>query len=165
MKPVGASISLPTSQSLPFSSRVLVDGKCSEQLDGREGELCREPTTSNHGSGRQTSWTDSALSRITAETPLCPALGKDLRAVAAAVTALSSPAPPPGDGEQVSASTQNQALAALLFLYPDLLERELELDGVVRARTPQVSECRAVATRNLVFRGDTTSIRAWCRRL
>ena len=35
--------------------------------------------------------------------------------------------------EQVSASTQNQALAALLFLYRDLLERELELDGVVRA--------------------------------
>ena len=39
--------------------------------------------------------------------------------------------------EQVSASTQNQALAALLFLYRDLLERELELDGVVRARTRQ----------------------------
>lgn len=37
--------------------------------------------------------------------------------------------------EQVSASTQNQALAALLFLYRDLLERELELEGVVRART------------------------------
>ena len=39
--------------------------------------------------------------------------------------------------EQVSASTQNQALAALLFLYRDLLERELELEGVVRARTRQ----------------------------
>lgn len=39
--------------------------------------------------------------------------------------------------EQVSASTQNQAQAALLFLYRDLLERELELDGVVRARTRQ----------------------------
>jgi len=37
--------------------------------------------------------------------------------------------------EQVSASTQNQALAALVFLYRDLLERELELEGVVRART------------------------------
>jgi len=37
--------------------------------------------------------------------------------------------------EQVIASTQNQALAALLFLYRNLLERELELDGVVRART------------------------------
>jgi hypothetical protein len=36
--------------------------------------------------------------------------------------------------EQVSASTQNQALAALLFLYRDLLERDLEIDGVVRAR-------------------------------
>lgn len=39
--------------------------------------------------------------------------------------------------EQVSASTQNQALAALLFLYRDLLERDLEIDGVVRARTRQ----------------------------
>ena len=40
-------------------------------------------------------------------------------------------------GEQVSASTQNQALAALLFLYRDLLERDLELEGVIRARTRQ----------------------------
>ncbi|MBM5786172.1 MAG: integron integrase [Cyanobacteria bacterium M_surface_10_m2_119] len=39
--------------------------------------------------------------------------------------------------EQVSASTQNQALAALLFLYGDLLEQELEIEGVVRARTRQ----------------------------
>ena len=38
---------------------------------------------------------------------------------------------------QVSASTQNQALAALLFLYRDLLERDLELEGVIRARTRQ----------------------------
>jgi integron integrase len=37
----------------------------------------------------------------------------------------------------VSASTQNQALAALLFLYRDLLESNLELEGVVRARTRQ----------------------------
>ena len=35
---------------------------------------------------------------------------------------------------QVSASTQNQALAALLFLYRELLERDLNLEGVVRAR-------------------------------
>ena len=39
--------------------------------------------------------------------------------------------------EQVSASTQNQALAALLFLYRELLERDLNQDGVVRARTRQ----------------------------
>jgi hypothetical protein len=107
MKPVGASISLPTSQALPFSSRVLVDEEGIELPGGREGELCREPTTNSHGAGRQTSWLDSALSRITAETPLRPALGKDLGAVAAAVSALSSLAPPTGDGEQVSASTQN----------------------------------------------------------
>jgi integron integrase len=56
--------------------------------------------------------------------------------------------------ERVSASTQNQALAALLFLYRDLLERELELEGVVRARTRQrvpvvlsESEVRAVRER------------------
>jgi integron integrase len=36
---------------------------------------------------------------------------------------------------QVSPSTQNQALAALLFLYRELLERDLELEGVVRARS------------------------------
>jgi site-specific recombinase XerD len=34
----------------------------------------------------------------------------------------------------VSASTQNQALAALLFLYRELLKRDLDLEGVVRAR-------------------------------
>ena len=39
--------------------------------------------------------------------------------------------------EKVSASTQNQALAALLFLYRVLLERDLELEGVIRARTRQ----------------------------
>ena len=36
---------------------------------------------------------------------------------------------------QVSPSTQNQALSALLFLYRELLDRDLALDGVVRART------------------------------
>jgi integron integrase len=36
---------------------------------------------------------------------------------------------------KVSASTQNQALAALLFLYRELLERDLDLESVVRART------------------------------
>ncbi|CAK6701321.1 integron integrase [Synechococcus sp. CBW1107] len=36
---------------------------------------------------------------------------------------------------QVSASTQNQALSALLFLFRELLERDVALDGVVRART------------------------------
>lgn len=35
---------------------------------------------------------------------------------------------------QVSPSTQNQALSALLFLYRELLDRDLALDGVVRAR-------------------------------
>ena len=33
---------------------------------------------------------------------------------------------------KVSASTQNQALSALLFLYRELLERDLDLEGVIR---------------------------------
>jgi integrase len=39
---------------------------------------------------------------------------------------------------KVSASTQNQALSAILFLYREVLEVELPwLDGVVRARRPE----------------------------
>ncbi len=39
---------------------------------------------------------------------------------------------------QVAASTQNQALSALLFLYRDVLEIDLPwLDGIVRARRPE----------------------------
>jgi len=38
---------------------------------------------------------------------------------------------------RVSASTQNQALSAILFLYQAVLDRKLEwLDGIVRAKTP-----------------------------
>jgi len=40
--------------------------------------------------------------------------------------------------ENVVASTQNQALAALLFLYERVLERPLDrIEGVVRARKPK----------------------------
>lgn len=39
--------------------------------------------------------------------------------------------------EGVAASTQNQALAAILFLYRDVLGRDLPwLDDLVRAKTP-----------------------------
>jgi integron integrase len=39
---------------------------------------------------------------------------------------------------QVAASTQNQALSAILFLYKHVLDRELDrLDGVTRAKRPQ----------------------------
>src|SRR3989442_2608576 len=39
---------------------------------------------------------------------------------------------------RVAASTQNQALSALLFLYRDVLEVDLPwLDGVVRAKRPE----------------------------
>ena len=38
----------------------------------------------------------------------------------------------------VAASTQNQALSALLFLYREVLEQELPwLDDIVRAKTPE----------------------------
>jgi integron integrase len=41
--------------------------------------------------------------------------------------------------DKVSSSTQNQALAALLFLYQQVLERELEwLGGVVHAKRPKL---------------------------
>jgi integron integrase len=55
---------------------------------------------------------------------------------------------------KVSASTQNQALSALLFLYRELLERDLDLEGVIRARrrvrlpvVMSVAEVRAVLER------------------
>ena len=39
---------------------------------------------------------------------------------------------------KVSASTQNQARNALLFLYKNVLDRDLEwLDGIVRAKDPR----------------------------
>ena len=41
-------------------------------------------------------------------------------------------------GQNVAASTQNQALAAVLFLYEQVLERPLDrIEGVVRARKPK----------------------------
>jgi hypothetical protein len=42
---------------------------------------------------------------------------------------------------EVNASTQNQALAALQFLYRDVLESDLELEGLVRARTRRRGCC------------------------
>ncbi len=40
-------------------------------------------------------------------------------------------------GQEVSASTQNQALSAILFLYEKVLEKDLgPLEGVVRAKKP-----------------------------
>jgi site-specific recombinase XerD len=54
----------------------------------------------------------------------------------------------------VSASAQNQALSAFLFLFRELLERDLALEGVVRARTKRrlpvvmtMEEVRAVLER------------------
>ena len=48
------------------------------------------------------------------------------------------PDPPRGRATKVSASTQNQALSALLFLYRNVLGREVgDLGGIVRARKPK----------------------------
>lgn len=63
---------------------------------------------------------------------------------------------------QVSASTQNQALAALLFLYPELLERNLDLEGVVRARKRRrlpvvLSEAEVRTVRSLLL-GDAALV-------
>ena len=62
---------------------------------------------------------------------------------------------------QVSASTQNQALSALLFLYREVLERDLDLEGVVPARQKRrlpvvltVGEVRAV----LGYLGGTAAL-------
>ncbi|MBM5817360.1 MAG: integron integrase [Cyanobacteria bacterium K_Offshore_surface_m2_239] len=63
---------------------------------------------------------------------------------------------------KVSASTQNQALAALLFLYRELLERDLDLEGVVRARKRRrlpvvLSEAEVKVVRSLLT-GDTALV-------
>ena len=45
---------------------------------------------------------------------------------------------------KVAASTQNQALSALLFLYREVLELDLPwMDGIVRAKRPQQLRCEA----------------------
>jgi site-specific recombinase XerD len=48
---------------------------------------------------------------------------------------------------QVSASTQNQALSALLFLYRVLLERDLDLEGVMRAVLERMDGVEALRLR------------------
>ena len=64
-------------------------------------------------------------------------------------------------GEHVSASTQNQALQALLFLYRHVLEIDLPwLENVTRARRPKrlpvvltVAEVRSVLAHSMALRG------------
>jgi hypothetical protein len=54
----------------------------------------------------------------------------------------------------VSASTQNQALSARLFLYRELLERDLDLAGLIRARTrPRLPLVMAVEEIRAVLEG------------
>jgi len=49
---------------------------------------------------------------------------------------------------QVASSTQNQALAALLFLYRDVLQQDLPwLDDIVRVRRPKRLPVVLTATR------------------
>jgi integrase len=66
---------------------------------------------------------------------------------------------------KVSASTQYQALSALLFLYRDLLERDLNLEGVVRVRKRRrrhvvLSEGEVKAARELLT-GDVALVGLW----
>jgi integrase-like protein len=78
--------------------------------------------------------------------------GRELSLLGAPLHSVPREAPPRELGEsqvgeflthhavdrKVSASTQNQALNALVFLYKDVLERPLgDVGGVVRARRPQ----------------------------
>lgn len=53
---------------------------------------------------------------------------------------------------RVAASTQNQALAALLFLYREVLRMELLwIDGIMRADDAEAAECRPRARRHWVI--------------
>jgi hypothetical protein len=63
----------------------------------------------------------------------------------------------------VSASTQNQALAALLFLYRDVLRLQLTEFDVVRTRRPQPARCPRPGER-VPFRSGLTSLSHPCGR-
>lgn len=55
----------------------------------------------------------------------------------------------------VSASTQNQALSAVLFLYKEVLEVQLPwLDGVTRARKPLVNSPLSIYDEAIVYRSS-----------
>ncbi len=58
---------------------------------------------------------------------------------------------------QVAASTQNQAMSALLFLYRDVLGVDLPwLDGIVRAKHPCACRSSSLATRSAPCRTGST---------
>ena len=66
---------------------------------------------------------------------------------------------------RVSASTQNQARAALLFLYREVLDRPAgELEGVVRARRPHRLPAVLTRTRCGPSSAAWAGPRAWWRR-
>lgn len=62
---------------------------------------------------------------------------------------------------KVSPSTQDQALAALLFLYRQLLDRDLDLDGIVRVRTRRRLPVVLTLTRCAVFSRVWMAQRPW----
>ena len=67
--------------------------------------------------------------------------------------------------DHVSASTQNQALSALLFLYREVLERELPwLDDVIRARRPRRLPVVSLARRSGRCSTTSSAPRGWWRR-
>jgi hypothetical protein len=61
---------------------------------------------------------------------------------------------------RVASSTQNQALAALLFLYREVLQKELPwMDGMVRAKRPARVPVVLTEARYAMARADATGTR------
>ena len=93
----------------------------------------REEKTRRCSSPRPTRWFPAVLGAAT-PSPFAKRAPSNPRRGRGRTRFLSSLAV---DG-RVAASTQNQALSALLFLYRDTLELDLPwLDGVVRAKRPE----------------------------
>ncbi len=102
--------------------------------------------------GRSRGPTTAKAARRAPLASLQPANRTDLLPLGQALHLLPPSTPPGGDGgtrdqrllthlaieDKVSASTQNQALSALLFLYRNVLAREIgDLGEVIRARKPK----------------------------
>src|SRR3989454_3970428 len=99
----------------------------------------RRPRAAGPGPGKTPA--PGSRARRDSRSSLQPEDRRRLRRVDPPVHPVSRQTPPHRYGGvegNVAASTQNQALSALLFMYRDVLEVELPwLDGIVRAKRPQ----------------------------
>src|SRR3989441_2461572 len=99
----------------------------------------RRPRAAGPGPGKTPA--PRSRARRDSRSSLQPEDRRRLRRVDPPVHPVSRQTPPHRYGGvegNVAASTQNQALSALLFMYRDVLEVELPwLDGIVRAKRPQ----------------------------